>query len=91
MLYMGNGAESSRCSSTDNGAGTADCTCGSRNCTYSGSGSACDNRDSADGHDAADFYDRSADADHDEGRWTGREYYTGSSGSGDESGNDANG
>ncbi len=91
MLDLGNGAEPSRSSSTDHGAGAADCARCSCNCTHSRSGCACYDCNPADGNDAADFDDWSANADHDEGRWTGCELYTGSSGSGDESGNDADG
>lgn len=91
MFWFGNGAEPSRCTSTDNGAGTADGSRRSDDRTGSGTSYACYDGHAADGHDAADFDDWSANADHDEGRWTGSEYHTGSSGSGDESGNDANG
>ena len=91
MFWFGNGAEPSRSSSTDSDAGTADGSRRSYDRTGSGAGYACYDGNPADGNDAADFDDWSANADHDEGRRTGREYYTGSSGSGDESGNDANG
>ena len=91
MLWLGNGAEPSCSASTDDDAGSANNDRRTDNGACSGSGCAGDDCGAADGNDAADFDDRSADADYDEGRRTGCEHYAGDSGSRDESCNDANG
>lgn len=87
MLWLGNGAEPSRCTPTDHGAGSADDSRRSDDRT----GYACYDGHAAHGDDAADFDDWSANANYDEGRGTGSEHDSGDSGSRDESRNDANG
>lgn len=91
MLYVGNSAEPSRCASNDNDASSADSACGSDDLACCCTRSACDDRNSADRNYAADYDDRTADADHDEGRGTGCEHYTGNAGTWDESGDNADG
>lgn len=88
MLWLGNGAEPSCSASTDD-ASTANNDRRTDNGACSGSSCAGDDCSAADSDDAADYDDRSAYADYDEGRGAGCEHYAGDSGSGDESRNDA--